>query len=96
MLRVDHEKWDQSTADLRRLSVDSPHKRTRERFLALYEIAQGSNATKVAASSGRQDETVQEWVKRYNRDGPDAIVYRHTGGRSPLLTIANAVNFDKK
>ena len=94
MLRVDFEKWDQTISDLRRLSVNSSHPRTRERFLALYEIAQGSNATKVAKASERDDETVQTWVKRYNSDGPDAVAYRHTGGRSPLLTIANAVSFE--
>ena len=94
MLRVEHEKWGQSLGDLRRLALESPHKRSRERFMALYEVARGSNATQVAAATGRMDETVQAWVKRYNAEGPEAIYYRHTGGRSPLLTIANAVDFD--
>ena len=84
MLRVEYEKWGQTVEDLRRLSFRASHERTRERFLALYEITQGSNATKVAEKSGREDETVQAWVKRYNSDGPDAIAYQHTGGRSPL------------
>lgn len=94
MLRVNHEKWGQTVEDLRYLSIHSEHKRTRERFLALYEVAEGSNATQVAAKSGRQDETVQGWVKRYNAEGPDSITYRHTGGRAPLLTRANAVSFE--
>jgi hypothetical protein len=36
---------------------------------------------------GRQDETVLRWVHLYNRHGPTALAYRHTGGRSPLLLI---------
>lgn len=93
MLRVDHEKWNQSPEDLRRLSFTAPHERSRERFLALYEITQGSNATKIAAKSDRQDETVQAWVKRYNAEGPDAVHYQHTGGRSPLLALVSEQNF---
>ncbi len=95
MLRVEHARWEQTIQDLRRLSLTAPHERSRERFLALYEIAQGRNATQVAKSTGRNHQTVHEWVKRYNTEGADAIYYRRTGGRSPLLTIANAVSFDK-
>jgi transposase len=95
MLRVEHDRWDQNVHDLRHLSVTAPHARSRERFMALYDIARGSNATLVAQATGRNHQTVQEWVKRYNADGPDVIGYRRTGGRSPLLTIANAVSFDK-
>jgi hypothetical protein len=40
MLRVDHARWDQTPVDLRRLATSAPHPRTRERFLALYEITQ--------------------------------------------------------
>ena len=43
--------------------------------MALYEVARGSNATQVAAATGRMDETVQAWVKRYNAEGPEAIYY---------------------
>lgn len=95
MLRVEHKKWGQSLGDLRCLALDAPHKRSRERFMALYEVARGSNATQVAAATGRMDETVQTWVKRYNAEGPESIYYRHTGGRSPLLALASAVSFDK-
>jgi hypothetical protein len=42
MLRVDHARWDQTPADLRELAMSAPHPRTRERFLALYEITQES------------------------------------------------------
>ena len=86
MIRVEMAKWKQTVEDLRLASVKAAHPRTRERFQALYLIASGQfNATTCAAHIGRQDETVLGWVHRYNEHGPDALSYRHTGGRSPLL-----------
>ena len=86
MVRVDCAKWGQTPEDLRRASVEAPHARSRERFQALYLIASGRfNATACAAHIGRHDETVLRWVHLYNRHGPDALAYRHTGGCSPLL-----------
>jgi transposase len=80
-------KWGQTLEDLRRAALQAPHRRSRERFQALYLIASGQfNATTCAAHIGRQDETVLGWVHRYNEHGPDALTYRRTGGRSPLLT----------
>src|SRR3954447_3252417 len=80
-------KWGQALEDLRRASVETPHRRSRERFQALYLIASGRfNATACAAHIGRDDETVLGWVHRYNEHGPDALAYRRSGGRAPLLT----------
>jgi hypothetical protein len=86
MVRVDCARWGQTPEDLRRASLEAPHARSRERFQALYLIASGRfNATARAAHIGRQDETVLGWVHHYNRRGPDAVAYRRTGGRAPLL-----------
>jgi len=40
VLRVDHQRWDQTVADLRHLALSAAHARSRERFLALHEIAE--------------------------------------------------------
>ena len=86
MVRPDMAKWSQSLADLRQLSLEAEHIRTRERFLALYMIGREQmNASRWAAESGRADDTVIGWVHRYNRWGPEALVYRRTGGRTPLF-----------
>ncbi len=86
MIKVEMAKWRQTLEDLRLASLNEPHPRSRERFQALYLIASGRfNATACAAHIGRQDETVLRWVHRYNQHGPDALAYRHSGGRSPLL-----------
>jgi hypothetical protein len=72
MLRVDHARWDQTPADLRELAMSASHPRSRERFLALYEITQESCATRVAAQARRHPQTVLEWLHLYNTRGPEA------------------------
>jgi hypothetical protein len=88
VLRVEHAHWGQSPEDLRRLAMSAPHARTRERALALYDIAQGSCATRVAARTGRHPQTVMGWVHAYNAQGPDALGFRRTGGRPPFALRA--------
>jgi hypothetical protein len=84
MLRVESARWGQTPADLRRLAMSASHSRTRERFLALYEITQESCATRVAAQARRHPQTVMEWLHLYNTRGPEALVYQRTGGRPPF------------
>ena len=86
MIRPDTSKWNQSSDDLRRLATESTHPRTRERFLALYQIAtQQTNATQWAAQIDRCDESVMGWIHTYNERGPEAMTYRRTGGSAPFL-----------
>src|SRR3954462_7317992 len=70
MLRVESARWGQTPADLRELAMSAPHPRTRERFLALYEITQESCATRVAARTRRHPQTVTEWLHLYNNPRP--------------------------
>jgi transposase len=86
MIRPDTAKWNQTLAELRRLSVEAEHPRTRERFLALYLIGSGqTNATRWSAEIKRADATVMGWVHTYNESGPAALTYRRSGGRPPLF-----------
>jgi transposase len=64
--------------------MSAPHPRTRERFLALYEITQESCATRVAERTHRHPQTVLEWLHLYNTRGPEALAYQRTGGRPPF------------
>jgi len=62
MLRVEHDRWGQRPDDLRALAVSSPHERTRERFLALYEMTSGTSATGAADRIGRHPQSVMQWA----------------------------------
>ena len=87
MVRPDFEKWNQSVEDIRRLSIETEHARSRERFQALYMIGSGQKkASQWAKIINRQKQTVLGWVHGYNDDGPDRIHYQHTGGRPPTLS----------
>src|SRR3954466_16160311 len=88
VIRVEDARWGQSPRDLRCLAVSAPHARTRERALALFEIAQGRCATRLAERTGRHPQTVMGWVHAYNAQGPDALAFRRTGGRRPLFSHA--------
>jgi len=89
MVRPDFQKWDQSVEDIRRLSVEAEHQRSRERFQALYMIGSGQhNASQWAEKINRRPQTVLEWVHGYNQNGPGSIHYQHSGGRQPKLIEA--------
>jgi Homeodomain-like domain len=87
VLRVDHQRWGQTVADLRHLALSAAHPRSRERFLALHEIAAGRCATAVADRTGRRAQTVMGWLHAYNDHGPEALTYQRTGGRPPFVWI---------
>jgi transposase len=90
MIRPDFMKWQQTAEDIRRLSVEESHVRTRERFQALYILGTGEkNATEWAAEIGRQAQTVHNWVHKYNASGPERLCYRRTGGMPPLFRKQN-------
>ncbi len=93
MLSVDHARWGQTPEDLRRLATSAPHRRTRERFLALYDITQANRgATQVAMRAGRHPQTIMGWLHAYNTHGPDALAYRRTGGRPPFVPASRPVS----
>ena len=84
MLRVEYDRWGQTPAELRHMALNAAHPRTRERLLALHDIAQGACATEVAERTGRRPQTVMDWLHSYNEHGPEALSYRRTGGRPPF------------
>jgi hypothetical protein len=85
VLRVEYARWGQSPEDLRSLVLSAPHARTRERALALFDIAQHSCATQVAVRTGRRAHTGLGWGHADNAQGPDALAFRRTGGRRPFF-----------
>ena len=66
------------------MALHAAHTRSRERFLALHDIAEGACATQVAMRTGRHPQTVMGWLHTYNEHGPAALTYQRTGGRPPF------------
>jgi transposase len=87
MLKVNHSYHNQNSEILRKEALKAAHPRTRERFMALYEVAQGKSASKVAKESGRNPQTVMSWVHRYNDNGADALIYERSGGHPPFFAL---------
>ena len=86
MIKPDLSKWDQTLPDIQRQALEAAHRRSRERFQALYMIAsQHSNASEWARQIGRQEQTVMGWVHSYNASGPAALHDQRSGGRPPCL-----------
>ena len=86
MIRPDFEKWGQKAENIRRLSVEAEHPRSRERFQALYMIGtKQKNASQWAKKIKRRKQTVLGWVHWYNETGPESILYQHSGGQQPKL-----------
>jgi transposase len=67
------------------MALEAIHARSRERFLALHDIAQGACATQVAMRRGRHPQTVMSWLHAYNKHGPETLSYQRTGGRPPFV-----------
>ncbi len=80
MVRPDLARWSLTEESLTELCLLAPHPRTRERLLALRDIARGSCASALCKPMGRHLTTVLKWVHDFNAHGPQALVYRPSGG----------------
>jgi transposase len=97
VIRPDFEKWHQQPDDLRRLSIEADHPRSRERFQALYMIGSGQKkASQWAKEIDRQKQTVLGWVHSYNEYGPDSLHYQYSGGRGAKLSEAEKKRSSKR
>ena len=85
MIKINVNKWNKTPQYLREQALSAEHPRTRERYLALYEITQGKSATQVSIEMGRRPHTLLDWVHNYNEKGNAGICYQRTGGRPPFF-----------
>jgi hypothetical protein len=87
MLKVCYKNWNHTPETLRSFALSSEHPRTRERFLALFEIAEGrKNATQISEETNRSNQTVMKWVHQYNLYGHESLTYKRTCGNLPLFS----------
>lgn len=85
ILKVECDRWNENASILREKALKAEHTRTCERLMALYEICNGKSATQVGYSTGRNPQTIMEWVHRYNHSGVETLKYQHRGGHPPFF-----------
>ena len=79
-------RWRLDEAEVRRRMYRAPTPRERERWHAVWLLAQGWTAAAVGRALERDAHTIGQWAKAFAEGGPRALVFEQTGG-SPALDV---------
>ena len=74
------ERWRTDEAEARRRMYRAPTPRERERWHALWLLAQGWTAAAVARALDRDAHTIGQWATAFAEDGPAALSFEQSGG----------------
>ena len=77
------ERWQLDVRQVREQMYCAPTPRERERWHELWLLARGWSAVQVAEALERDPQTVGAWVAAFDRSGPAARAFEHTGGSPP-------------
>ena len=80
------EQWHMGVKDLRRRMILAPTPRERERWYALWMLAQGWTAAATAEALERDPHTIGRWASAFGEGGATALIFEQTGGSPPPLT----------
>jgi hypothetical protein len=80
------ESWALDVDEVRVRMYAAPTPRERERWHALWLLAQGWPAARVADALGRDPHTIGAWVTRFRRGGQTALALARSGGAPPPST----------
>ncbi len=78
--------WQLSVSAVREQVYRAPTPRERERWHALWLLAQGWSAAQVAEALGRDAHTIGEWVEGFRQKGPAGLLFEQSGGSPPSST----------
>jgi len=76
-------RWELDARHVRERMYRAPTPRERERWHALWLLAQGWSANKVAELVERDAHTIGAWLAAFDRGGPAALAFEQTGGAPP-------------
>ncbi len=76
-------RWELELRQVRERLYRAPTPRERERWHALWLLAQGWPAHKVADALEREAHTIGGWLAAFAHDGPAALAFEQTGGPPP-------------
>ena len=69
--------------DLHRRLILAPAPRERERWHAIWLLAQGWTASGAAQALGRDPHTIGRWAAAFGEGGPAALIFEQSGGSPP-------------
>jgi hypothetical protein len=79
-------RWDLDLRQVRQHMYGAPTPRERERWHALWLLAQDWPAAQVASALDRDPHTVGAWLDAFRHHGPPSLAFEHTGGSPPPST----------
>src|SRR5437763_13442986 len=74
------ERWELDIGEVRERVYRAPTARERERWHALWLLARGWSAARVAEALERDPHTIGEWLAAFGRSGPAAVAFEQSGG----------------
>jgi transposase len=77
------EKWQLDVKAVRERMYGAPTARERERWHAMWLIAQDWSAAQVAAALERDAHTIGDWLDALREKGPTALAFEQRGGSPP-------------
>ena len=77
------EQWQMDAKALRHRMILAPTPRERERWYAIWLLAQGWTATATAEALERDPHTIGRWASAFREGGPAALIFEQTGGSPP-------------
>jgi len=78
------EQWEMNAKDVHRRMILTPT--PRERWHAIWLLAQGWTAVAVAEALERDPHTIGRWASALGEGGPAALIFEQTGGPPPPPT----------
>jgi len=86
---------DLSAAELRREAARSHDADAARRLLAIALVLDGYDRASAARLCGMDRQTLRDWIWRYNADGVDGLVDRHSSGRPTRLTTEQLAELER-
>ncbi|MDQ5851684.1 MAG: helix-turn-helix domain-containing protein [Chloroflexota bacterium] len=81
------ERWQVDERSVRERMYRAPTPRERERWHALWLLAQGWPESRVAEALERDPHTIGGWVAAFREVGPVGLAFEQAGGSPPPSTL---------
>ena len=80
------QQWQMDARDLRRRTILEPTPRERERWYALWLLAQGWTSSATAEALERDPHTIGRWTAAFGEGGPPFSIFEQSGA-PPALSV---------